>query len=445
MFDYTHISVEKDAYLAKTYDVIRANARDVRNYLLKTYKAKGIDVNKFNMTEKSHDFKHVPIEIYEYQNFFLLQDENDEFTLLDGFRRLLWYDAPDHMITIRVYKHVEMQKTDVMKMLVYLNHFKFYGLGEYYDRGFALTLYTLYGIDIPKIQKMFDAYLTENVQKYYYINTESKDGDDASKTVIKLMTESMFVDNMKFLSDMKDTNQMINKYFAIQFRNFIKEYKKPLTAKEFIDKVKGNKVLDDLLLKYHKLKGISSSAEATKLINQITDIYTVIFNEFLGKKTDKPYAVVFSEMKAASEEIKKTKGWIKLTKKRDVRDVEKKMTEIIKNGETPKIKMVVYPYKHNLNDKDVIGALPGVYDNFIMKIEKAKNYPYHDKIIVSLIDEKGEVIGDVKHGWAGGYSYARGTVYIEFKGSYTYFKKQKKDLFQVREVDIDLYINFDNK
>ena len=111
-------SFQKDNYLGAEYQVASGDAKEIRNYLLSTLKTQGINPNDYN--RGGYGKTDPPIEIYEYQPFFLLRRKDGTYSLLDGFRRLLWYNTPNHNINIRVYEEDELTSVQIMKLLVYL-------------------------------------------------------------------------------------------------------------------------------------------------------------------------------------------------------------------------------------------------------------------------------------------------------------------------------------
>ncbi len=165
--------------------------------------SKSIDYNDFNKNyiggwEKKPVVINLPAEVYEYQNFFLLEKNNGELILLDGFRRLLWNDTVDHDILVRVYKESDMTEHLILKLLVSLNHTKFFGgIGNFYDRGFALGMYVIFNIDITKNYKSFNGYLTVSEPKYKYTSSHLQN-EAAHASVLDKVTNISFIEDMRF-------------------------------------------------------------------------------------------------------------------------------------------------------------------------------------------------------------------------------------------------------
>lgn len=423
----------EDAHLQKPFKLIRASAADVSNYLKKNLTKNGIDPEYFNITRDMHEPQDPPVEIYEYQNFFLMERLDGELVLLDGFRRLLYCTPPDHTIFIRIYRESDMTHHDIMKMMVYLNHFKFHGLGPYYDRGFALLMYTLFGVDIPKIKSLFDVYMRGIDSESYYNSTEKTSGATAIDDVTERLLDPLFVDNMKFLQDMVGTGQMVNSFFAIQFRDFSAQYKKPLTKQEFLDKVKDNQVLNDLLIKYKKY-GTAASADSTKVVRQIREIYATVFNSFLGVETEKTYAEWVVETKETLAKLKKDKTLTKLSKMSQYREVIRELIKRHENGETVEYVLVVHPANNFMSGSQgtrKLSAEPGVYTTTTVEIGMSGNGMSRDKNLkVFLMDgDQKRAVTVVHHG-----SYSSPSrVFVELEGCHSYFgafsKAVKVDVF----------------
>lgn len=391
-FKYDIVGVYVDTYLNKSYKLVITTAQSLKEYLLLNYGKLGIDVKRFNLHKKydgDEDTVTPPIEIYEYQNFFLME-RADDYLLLDGFRRLIWYDAPNHPIYVRIYQESDMTKPDIMKMLIYLNNFKFHTGGNFYDRGFALALYTLYDINIPKMEELFQAYLVQSkTERNSRLHRTLLSGTRSITNSFKLMNDPLFVDNIKFLYDISKTKQITNSFFAVLFREFMNDYKKPFTANEFLSVVNDNVILNELLVKLTKNVRAHESHDNIK---QILEIYKTVFDSFLGVDTEKPYALQLSEIKQQSKDLQKDKTWIKLTNKQSLKEEIRKMFAHQSEGGSFNFKVVAYPYNNNSNYSDNLGTVPsGVYD--VIKFSIAKNIrQFRREFDVEMVIETGHHI-----------------------------------------------------
>jgi hypothetical protein len=167
---FQNLGKHKDTVIGADYELqLVSSALQLSEQLKKTYKSIGIDFRAFNTDSDGGDVsKNPPTEIYEYQNFFLLKKENGDTVLLDGFRRLLWYNAPNTPILVRTYKESDLSQSQILSLLINLNHFKFFSSSSYQERGFGLLLKTVFDIDITKFRDAFDAYLSSDSIKNSY-------------------------------------------------------------------------------------------------------------------------------------------------------------------------------------------------------------------------------------------------------------------------------------
>jgi hypothetical protein len=221
----------------------------------------GIDHNRYNsdsLPETDYGYKNhkasienPPKEIYEYQNFFILKD-NEKYFLLDGFRRLLWYNAPDMDILVRIYDREKMSDKDILTMMVNLNHHKFYGGSQkFYDRGFALLLVSVFGIDILKFASTFNAYLiSDKVKATGYMS--GKNTEETNESVKSRIMGNFFISDMNFVQGLqKNGSVMLNKYIgaliyqkriesnkAFSIDAFLKLHDESSILKNLLDKLK---------------------------------------------------------------------------------------------------------------------------------------------------------------------------------------------------------------
>lgn len=340
----------EDVYLGSPYVLGYANAKEVRDYLLGNLKSKKIDPKSHNRGRSDNLEKNPPLEIYEYQSFFLLERNDGELILLDGFRRLLWYNSPEHQIQVRVYKASDLSNQQIMKILIYLNHFKFYGgSGEYYDRGFSLALNLIFGLNIPKYYEVFDAYLTlSNTKRSYYDPTPTSDSTNTS--VKDRMLNPMFIDDMMFIEGLLSTNTMLNDIFGALLYKYRKQYPdKPFDLNMFIDRCKSNKLIVNLEERI-KTKGDGSNAEGQKNVNQLVPLYENIFNEMFGAETQLTYAEKMEECKKILADLKKDKTLTKLTGLKMCHWVEKAMVNRINAQQPLTFKCLIYPNEEKSTD-----------------------------------------------------------------------------------------------
>ena len=356
----------KDNFLGVDYTVATTSAKELSSYLKENIKNRNLDIESFNRTKYSEYDKekevekNPPIELYEYQPFFLLKKDDGEYLLLDGFRRLLWYNSPDHQINIRIYDEANMPADKIIKMLVYLNHFKFYTNGaEYYDRGFALAMKVIFDFNITTFYNAFDGYLSSKEINKGYGSEWGNSGNQKNITIKDRILNPHFVEDMKFLQDLKEGDQMVNTQFGAllyQYRNNNPDVS--FNSSEFI-KLAKTPTIEKLLVKFGK----SSGEHQRNAINELIEEYKNIFDSLLGGEKKETYNDLLNKAKELSANIKKDKAWTKITGNRSIYRIENEIYKFIEETKkSPKFKVVVYP------NKDVkYECLPvGVYDDFIV-------------------------------------------------------------------------------
>jgi len=349
-----------DPLIGADYELFRfENAKALSDQLKTTYNKKGIDYNLFNSEtlkeeqkwgrdEKEHKstLSNPPQEIYEYQNFFLMENTNNEYILLDGFRRLLYYTATETAILVRVYKQDELSDQEILTLLVYLNHFKMIGSsgGYYFDRGFALLLHSVFGLNIHPYSDTFDAYLTEIEVKNSYSNWNKLTKTAENLTLKQRIINPHFILDIRFIQELvNEKGYMINKYFGVLLNQERQKSNKPFNIEEFKRLHKESTVLPKLMEKFDKI-GTSNSSDSIKVVNQIIEIYQGFFVVMNGGVVEKTYAEVLAECQALNETLKKDKSFIKLTGNKKDYLIECIIKRRIANKEPVEFKAVIYPY-----------------------------------------------------------------------------------------------------
>jgi hypothetical protein len=355
----------KDKLVGVDYVLILINAKELSDYLRKSYSSAGINIDDYNddknstrsmysseKKEQEQIESNPPIEIYEYQNFFLLQKETEEYILLDGFRRLLWYNAPDHDVLVRIYQEKNLTSENILTLMIHLNHFKFYGGGAYLERGFSLLLKSVFHLDIFKYKEAFDAYLSSDKIKNDYGGSFGNTRNKKINTVKNRIINEFFVSDIKFIQDVNDAGYMVNTMFGAFVYNQRLSQKNKFDADKFISLLKEINLLNPLIEKYHKV-GTSTSAKSIDVVNTIMDFYSKTFISMMGGEVEKTYAEKVQECKDLVTKLKKDKSLIKITgnQKYWVIDNELKNRMIIKK-EKVRFVCVVFPMDGSSFDYD---------------------------------------------------------------------------------------------
>jgi hypothetical protein len=419
------INNDHDNVIDVMYENYKADALELKNYLINSLVENEIDYKEFNKNAGSEPsvIENPPTEIYEYQLFFLLRRKDNSYVLLDGFRRLLWYNTPKCFINVRVYDENELTDHKIMKLLVYFNHLKFYGtIGKYYDRGYALAMRTIFDLNILSYDKVFDSYLSTNdtTKKYW---TDRVTSTVKIERVKERMLNPFFVSDMKFIEAISKTSVMMNDVFgALVFEYRTKFMDKEFDINFFIEKINENKFIKELHDKFEK-NGDGNGAKQQEIINQLIKLYTNIFNEMFGLETIKTYTEILAETKAMVVEMKKDKSYMKLSGYQKSYLVEMIFRKRINEKKPIVFKGIVHPLKDdNYNSREYTLFLkPGIIEEEI-KITKVINKMFNSRIEIGFTKE-GVLYTSRNH---------------EFDPN---FKKLKGTYPNNRQYDVDIFVD----
>jgi hypothetical protein len=255
--------------------------------------------------------------------------------------------------------------------LVHLNHTKFFGgIGNYFDRGFALGLKIIFDLDILKYKSVFDAYLhKDKVEKSWSKN--EKQYQDKNEEVLNRIVSDNFIDDMFFVQNIMDKNIMLNQNFGALLWKFRNENPEAVfDSKKFIEICENNKFVQQ---NYESLKkiGDNNSMNSEKVVNKMLELYTGVFNEMIGKKVEKSYLEIKEEVKNILSKVKKNKKLFKITNSKSYKYEDELIDLVRKNGfKSPKFSVVVHPYddSSSYSNKDKKDTLePGYYEDFFIK------------------------------------------------------------------------------
>lgn len=347
-----------DTILAINYTLAQVySAKELANELKGVLKKNKIDYAKFNTDNDGDcDDKKPPAEIYEYQNFFVLQRTNGDIVLLDGFRRLLWYNAPNTPIFVRFYNEEDLTSQQILTLLVNLNHFKFFGGSAYHERGFSLLLRTVFDIDITKIKDPFDAYLSKTETKSSYSDWNRLTGQDKNEAIKNRIINKFFVSDIKFLAKLKAEGYLCDKFMGALLYELRCKSEKEFDVDKFISLIKENKVLVEQLEK-HKTIGTNNSAKSQDVVNKIIEMYRNIFTLMEGGKVEQSFAEKQKECKELVAKLKKDKNLTKMTGATYPTRIESEIEKRLQDKQEVKFICVVHPVEviksHWDNDKSI--------------------------------------------------------------------------------------------
>jgi hypothetical protein len=391
-------------------DYLKSNIDDINDYIIR-----GNYINS-----SPGDFK----EIYEYQNFFLIKKDN-EYILLDGFRRLLVFDVPNININVRIYDYNDFNNKEILNLLINLNQTKFItNLGFYYDRGVCLAFDKLFGIKIKKFYNALDGYLRHReIKRSYSINSAN------NELLIDRILNNMFILDMKFIQTISEnTDVLINDIFGVLVYNFrLDNPNKLLSVNDFITLIKNDESINELDIKVKKY-GDDGSAKSQDVVNKLTESYNKIFNILSGNEVELTYNEKIIEFKKELELFKKNKNYIKLTKNRDCFIAERIILENFKKNKPNNYKLFVHPVK---KDDYRIGYGLTDYKIELVPNESKKMHNYQDfDLYIILEDEKVKI----RHGYS---NYGRGQTYLTF----SLFGKSLHNI----HYDIELFVDIPQK
>lgn len=402
--DQRFIEGFNDPIINYPYDLIEVNAKELSDYIKARLKKKGINYNEFNpdfdiekraswgMEDIKETIVNPPREIYEYLNFVLYYDnDSQEYYLLDGFRRLLWYNTPNIPIRVRVYHKLSndektvLSDKQILSLLLYLNHFKFFVGDNYMERGFTLLLHAVFNLTIQQYKSAFDSYLWSNKIKNDY-SSDHINPDKQNLVVKERILNDFFLSDIKFLEECTKAGCMVNSFFGAYVYQERLKSDKEFSSKQFINLSKENKVLQDLMDRYHKM-GSSNDERKRKCVNQIMEMYQNIFKIMSGKKTEKSYAENLKDCKDMSAQLKKDKNWIKMTGKSDYYRLDNYIKELVGKGIELQFKCIVYPETYNRNLKLPHGLTEELK---ILRIQKSARWGHTDNIVIGLNNDNCE-------------------------------------------------------
>jgi hypothetical protein len=207
-FNYT------DKVLNKNFRMEQLNINQLKNQLINIYAVKNIDVLEtsdfinggMKSSYREYEDRYIPfnVEQYMFQTITLLEDNNGNIQLLDGFRRLFRTEniENDASALVCIFKKEDFTETELIYFLTTLNQPKFKGSnGSFIERGVSLFFHYNYGININALYKILYYYFLHtdinNSFSYRNISLDAK-GDVVKDTIL----EPVFLPNLKFMHDL---------------------------------------------------------------------------------------------------------------------------------------------------------------------------------------------------------------------------------------------------
>ncbi len=320
-------------------------------------------------------------EIYEYQNFFIMERLDGSFLLLDGFRRLLLYnDLPKFDISVRVYKEADLPQEKLLKLMLMLNHTKFVGgNGKYYDKGFNLLLFTLYGIKPNEMKELFEGYVTqeeENVEGSYY----STYGNKADKLVNshERLVQPKTIEDLQFLFELSKKRPVTK---GLKFLGTVL-YNARLKHPEIKFDVNQFLTLTDneLVKKLEDSHPSTQGARETVTLKKLMELYINAIKTMCGEENEETFAEANERVRNIKTKLKKeNKNLITLSGKLSWENKDKIIKYIIKNKKSPKLYCVALPSMYG----DTL-IKPDLYDNIYVESVMLSSYLMSTNYHISL-------------------------------------------------------------
>lgn len=427
----------RDNIIGVNYDLVTTNAKELSD-TLKT------DVNVYDFISEIKSYasdsatpKETPLEIYEYQNFFLLKN-GDEFVLLDGFRRLLFFDTPDIDIQVRIYDRENMTDQQILKLLVMLNHTKFFGgIGKYFERGFSLALYRLFGIDVKKIHFPMDGYLKNKVIIRDYNYESTRNNNEKVEVIKQRIVDKMFISDMLFIQKLSDTDFMTNDIFGALLYHF--RTSNPdfiLDVDKFISIGNSNTSIVELHTKYKNYINDQLGSRTKDVINKLIPLYKNVFYEMIGKEPVKTLAECLDYTKKLVNDLKKNKSLIKMTGNQSIHLIDRKIEEMASKNEPLEFVCVIHPRELKINpytkEEKIIISDYGLIDVKFLGLTE-KRHTRGEILIGTEINGKVRYVNHNYSGsWGGGYSkkYTKIPIDHTYNSNLDLFVKMDKSILK---------------
>lgn len=363
-----------DNILKVSYELAEWNAQILSKMLKETLRIKyGVeDLEDYSQQGSLDNISETHPEIYEYQNFFVLRRNDGSYLLLDGFRRLLLYDGlPDFNVNVRIYNEKNLTQKDLIKLILMLNHTKFFGgLGKYYDKGFNLLFSILFGFDIIKFENVFEGYVIyeQETTDKRYLSNRTNDNVNKLTNIRERLTEDKTIEDLQFLYKVFQARPMINKfnYFGSLIYNTRQRFPDvKLSVDEFLRLTDDNDI-KELEVNCPKPSGVRGSDHVNKLIQY----YKKAINLMTGVTPEETYLEALGRVKSLKATLKKNKQLKHIKGKNDyLAKLDLLNDYIIKqNNFSPKLSILIYP---GLEYKNIIE--PGLYSGVIKEVSLTKN------------------------------------------------------------------------
>lgn len=351
-----------DNLVGVSYTLQKFPATLLSNTLKATLKEKyGVnDFASFSKEASEDNVKNRFPEIYEYQNFFIMERLDGSYLLLDGFRRLLLYnDLPTFNISVRVYKESDLPQEKLLKLMLMLNHTKFVGgNGKYYDKGFNLLLYTLYGFQPNEMENLFEGYINqeeENVEGSYYYRWRGDDNKLENSHDRMILPKT--IEDLQFLFALSKKKPVVNnlKFLGtVLFNARMRHPEVKFDVEEFL-KLTNN----DVIKKLEESKPSTHGAREVGTLKKLMEMYINAIKTMCGEDIEETYAEANERVKAIKAKLKKENKKLIALGSRLSRENKEEIVKFLWNKKkSPKLYCIALP---DLEGKNLLK--PDLYEN----------------------------------------------------------------------------------
>lgn len=363
----------KDNILNVEYELEQWNAILLSKMLKETFRVKYniTDLKEFSKESSVDNISDTYPEIYEYQNFFILKRLDGSYLLLDGFRRLLLYSGlPDIDVNVRVYDESKMTQNQIINLMLMLNHTKFFGgIGKYYDKGFNLIFFLLFGFNINKFNSVFEGYVVYNETdtESYIFRTNIHETSKLSILKNKL-TQPKSIEDLQKLYELFLLKPTINKFYF--FGSLLYQFREKYPEMVFdVDKFMELTNNPEIIKLETDCPRPEYGARETKHVRKLMEFYSNALSSMVGEEVKETFVEASNRVKELKTKLKKDKSLVLFSKK-IAHDSENFINNTIFKTKKPfKLKVLVFPHQEQYKT-----IVPGIYDDFIINQQSVSSH-----------------------------------------------------------------------
>jgi hypothetical protein len=169
-----------------------------------------------------------------------------------------------------------MINSQVLQLLFNLNHQKLYqtGSNNFFDRGFALFLKTVWGLNLFEFKLNFLGYLNQtNVDKNY--GSEQLQFEKSNQLITQRITNENFINDMRFLKDCTDLLKLNEYSFGALIASYREKFNDKFGQNEYVQIIKelqNNGLILKQIEKFNNAKDSRNIGYWNDLLPMLTNI-----------------------------------------------------------------------------------------------------------------------------------------------------------------------------